>query len=449
MEITSLPDTIMEVEQPAIKASEKVTVESITLSEILSRPLGIPEYQRPYVWEENDIEKLLKQIKKHKDSEVDDKPMFYLGSIVLHDNKGQLDIIDGQQRLTTLLIIQLINVSHDIGITYDNLISQHNINKNYAYLKKIDATLLKIDFKEINVTVITTTSQDDAYNFFETLNTGGKKLSGIDILKAHHLRDLPSSELNNYAIQWEKDQKYIEEVIKILLRARKWNVLNFEEGPSRRSSEQDWRKSLTEEFIVDNPMDMNDFAFGLWMQNGSDFKRYGNKYAIRQPISDGKNFIHYLFSFVPLYKALFVINSENCFYEKFHKDIISVVDGTIDLKSLYEIALLCYASRFGLNNITEAALLIFRNVYSLRLTDKTAVQERTVINYSKEKMIIDLILSLVTEEQVLKRLRSKKITIAKQEGSTGVKNRFKDRILRLDDNGLNIWSSILKEFVIV
>lgn len=56
MEIASLANTCMEVEQPinseltTAEAIEDVTVESIILSELLSRPLAIPEYKRPYVW---------------------------------------------------------------------------------------------------------------------------------------------------------------------------------------------------------------------------------------------------------------------------------------------------------------------------------------------------------------------------------------------------------------
>ena len=87
-----------------------IKVESISLSELLNRNLIIPEYQRLYVWTKKEIEKLLFQFSEHNNRKVEygEKPYFYLGSIVLHNNGIGFNIIDGQQRLTTLSILDLI-----------------------------------------------------------------------------------------------------------------------------------------------------------------------------------------------------------------------------------------------------------------------------------------------------------------------------------------------------
>ena len=54
--------------------------------------------------------------------------------------------------------------------------------------------------RQIEFTLVITQSEDDAYQFFETQNTGGVRLSGPDIIKAHHLRaiDKPLQSIGVY-----------------------------------------------------------------------------------------------------------------------------------------------------------------------------------------------------------------------------------------------------------
>ena len=64
----------------------------------------IPEYQRGYKWETKDIYCLLKDINNF--SKNDDFDLFYcLQNITLVENKDSFNVVDGQQRLTTLAII--------------------------------------------------------------------------------------------------------------------------------------------------------------------------------------------------------------------------------------------------------------------------------------------------------------------------------------------------------
>ena len=70
----------------------------------------VPDYQREFVWEEEDVRQLLEDIDRER-TESETPQEYFIGSIVVcsdsedvaDDNRFQL--IDGQQRMTTLFLI--------------------------------------------------------------------------------------------------------------------------------------------------------------------------------------------------------------------------------------------------------------------------------------------------------------------------------------------------------
>ncbi len=72
-----------------------------------SQPLVIPEYQRPYSWTEDQVDTLIDDIWEFSVLNGNETNQFYfLGSIVSFINEsGENEIIDGQQRLTTLFLL--------------------------------------------------------------------------------------------------------------------------------------------------------------------------------------------------------------------------------------------------------------------------------------------------------------------------------------------------------
>lgn len=70
----------------------------------------IPDYQRPYAWEEDECRTLWNDLFAfafpNDDLEkFDDTEEYYLGPIVTFKNNDKIEVIDGQQRLTTLMIL--------------------------------------------------------------------------------------------------------------------------------------------------------------------------------------------------------------------------------------------------------------------------------------------------------------------------------------------------------
>src|SRR5947209_15348704 len=69
----------------------------------------IPLFQRAYAWTTEESEELFQDLLRAMDGgeeSIDDLPPYFLGSIVLiKGDEPQADIVDGQQRLTTLTML--------------------------------------------------------------------------------------------------------------------------------------------------------------------------------------------------------------------------------------------------------------------------------------------------------------------------------------------------------
>jgi uncharacterized protein with ParB-like and HNH nuclease domain len=68
---------------------------------------NIPDYQRGYKWNASDATKLLDDLKKFEESNPKDGDFYCLQNITLVPNGEDLNVVDGQQRLTTLYILLL------------------------------------------------------------------------------------------------------------------------------------------------------------------------------------------------------------------------------------------------------------------------------------------------------------------------------------------------------
>ena len=85
----------------------------------------IPSYQRPYSWTEDECGQLWEDIVNFYEqtkNEENERP-YFLGNIVCYraENKRDLEVIDGQQRLTTIFL--LLRALHDRAVNYVNLYS--------------------------------------------------------------------------------------------------------------------------------------------------------------------------------------------------------------------------------------------------------------------------------------------------------------------------------------
>lgn len=88
-------------------AIQKIQSEDCSVTSLFQSFYAVPDYQREYVWDTDQVEQLLKDIREEMgDGPTQESPEYFIGSIVVCPGReAVLDLIDGQQRMTTLYII--------------------------------------------------------------------------------------------------------------------------------------------------------------------------------------------------------------------------------------------------------------------------------------------------------------------------------------------------------
>ncbi len=86
--------------------SQSIQSQDIKISEVFQGFYVVPDYQREYVWNSEQVEQLLTDIQSELNGmDPAQAPEYFIGSIVVCPGKdGVFDLIDGQQRMTTLFI---------------------------------------------------------------------------------------------------------------------------------------------------------------------------------------------------------------------------------------------------------------------------------------------------------------------------------------------------------
>lgn len=187
----------------------------------------IPRYQRAYAWEDKEIVQLIDDI-----NDIDSSENYYIGSLVVSRIQGKAEtyeVVDGQQRLTTLFLLLQYLVSEgalegEVGqtLTFDcrskskytlsniqqiltnkklttdqeESIDQSILNGIKAIRQKFtsDKGLNKDEFvsrlQHVILYRIEVPDHTDLNRYFEIMNTRGEQLEQHDILKARLMRFL-------------------------------------------------------------------------------------------------------------------------------------------------------------------------------------------------------------------------------------------------------------------
>lgn len=87
--------------------TQRIQSEDISVTGLFQGFYSVPDYQREYVWGTEQVEQLLNDVLgEMSDSAPEQAPEYFIGSIVVCPGAdGLLDLIDGQQRMTTLYVV--------------------------------------------------------------------------------------------------------------------------------------------------------------------------------------------------------------------------------------------------------------------------------------------------------------------------------------------------------
>lgn len=88
-------------------SEQTIQSQDIKVAEVFQAFYVVPDYQREYVWETDQVEQLLTDIYgEMAGNQAEAAPEYFIGSIVVcPGTDGVLDLIDGQQRMTTLFLM--------------------------------------------------------------------------------------------------------------------------------------------------------------------------------------------------------------------------------------------------------------------------------------------------------------------------------------------------------
>ena len=432
------------------KAIEHAVEPSIyAVNEILQQNLSIPPYQRPYKWEKNQVEQLLNDIYNHKNSN-NNKNRYRIGSLILCIDRTikkdsnfkdfSIDIVDGQQRITTLLLILSIlnpTLSNDLfnNLEYNHSSSYENIQKNKIVIDEWikDKVLSKKDCIELfnyitnkcELVQVVVYNISEAFQMFDSQNGTGKELEPYNLLKAYHLRAIKDPSLQKeFDIRWEDSVKYYydKEVKNIdilkqlfseqLYRTRIWSKNEYAYTFSKQKIDEFKGLSINESTIAEYPyftpilLKYSISNFLKQKNHNTDsaiFNNYLNELntkdllSLNQIIINGEIFFEYINKYTELYKNLFMsdldTNGFQTFYQKYCLYDKKDRNGDRYLRELYKSLIISVYDRFGNKGLTPAIYqMLYAFVFKNRI-EMRSVFYRSVVNIpiDSEKNPFDII----------------------------------------------------------
>ena len=429
-DIKSMRDLLKDIEPRAAGStpsnegdgSTDVGLETLTIADALKLNFRIPEYQRGYCWEEKNIICLLEDVKTWMATHKNDM-QYRIGTVVLKRTKDDVyEIIDGQQRLTTLFLYDAVREAgqENGGETADRgcfELGQNNTKQSAVKRLKSAAEGIRkwrsgnlvegtendpIDFKRMSIAaVIIPDGKDDlAFEFFNHLNSSGKPLSDYDLLKSHHLRYIDGDALSKkMADLWNgidhSVTRYVDggqgETVEELVTMTKGNLLHESLYRIRM-----WLRGQDFKYYADEMP-----SHELFGEFTMDYEPLSGLFTARKELDvdslvpDGFEFFEYVEKYKKLYD-LFVVQKSVVALEKrlaWHSH------GTL-FKAIHALAFF-YFCRFGDVYLNEAICAIAYRVSELR--NETQIRRQRISDQTFGK-IANLIRMATHEGELLGKL---------------------------------------------
>ena len=401
----------------------ELKTEVISVSKLLQyKELYIPIYQRPYKWTVKNVNQLINDIFLHKK-----KTAYRLGTLVIHTNNETLNIVDGQQRTLTLVLIakaifnnkeitiknpelkkQLLQIERNLfSPQFSNDISISNIQINYNEISRqvasFDEETINFFFNKCEFIQFILKDISEAFQFFDSQNARGKDLEPHDLLKAFHLREFSKTDegVKTQVVEtWESmETNDLANLFgEYMFRIKEW---------SKGNSARYFTKEHTDMFKGINIEKAENYPYtkiiriahyyidryNASYERNIDFNQSDFPFQLDQIIINGRRF----FEMVTYYKNIFdsslpSIQSETPL-NKIAIDILETINtyegnhraGDGYVRTMFDCALIYYIDKFGYKDLSKAIEKIFIWAYSVRMNYQT-VQLASVDNYVISEM---------------------------------------------------------------
>lgn len=396
-----------------------VSNQAQTISELLSKALTIPKYQRPYKWQPKHVNQLIDDIFNHRS-----KPCYRLGTVVLHQDKDsksgqektELNIVDGQQRLLTLTLLCTILDEKEKKISssllkhkFESSVSIENLKNNAQIISERVASLSATEKEELldfvlnkcELIQVTLDDLSEAFQFFDSQNARGKALAPHDLLKAYHLREMMDSteqtERLYHVSLWEQGVNPDDESANLhtimggfLFRMRRWIDGDYGIQFSRHNIDVFKGINLdTTQYAYVDAMLALDYAIETFNADPTrkwDKQTKGYPFQVDQVMINGKRFFEYIQHYMRIHSTLFVGKEAklSAFVDKHTQYTGSYRKGDSYVRNLFLCAVMYYYDKFGDVELNKAAQVCYRWAYFLRL-DLQRIGMESVDNHAKAR----------------------------------------------------------------
>lgn len=201
----------------------------------------IPSYQRGYRWNQTQVINLLEDIQEFIETKNHDSFYCLQPVVVRKDDQQHFEVIDGQQRLTTIAILLHYLGQRSYTLQYETrpesqkLLQQLNqdtsapTNVDHHYFKQAYDTIkawfepqlnteptLALEFyitlgKQVKVIWYEVDASVEAYDLFMRLNIGKIELTNAELIKAALLHKRDSHERLELALEWEQMEQALQD----------------------------------------------------------------------------------------------------------------------------------------------------------------------------------------------------------------------------------------------
>ncbi|MDR2972023.1 MAG: DUF262 domain-containing protein [Bacteroidales bacterium] len=420
-----------------MEINSKIEASIKKIKDVLSQNLEIPNFQRPYRWDDRNVRQLLQDV---YDSWKSGKQTYRIGSTILYDPQKQdnsLQIVDGQQRITTvLLVLRQLGEKDFAGkilcskLKYEHADSQQHILDNDEHITKWikeNISNAKQEFYKYLVDYcefveIKVTDLSEAFQMFDSQNGRGRELEAYNLLKAYHIRAM-EVELQDTKIEcdkrWESSTRYkknpndekerVDDILKQVIneqlyRTRKWSrksdAYDFNNSHISEFKGVTMSKQNTVNFVYQNTDLLNYIATKYFESIGLNVKGIKSRFnpsdpenmnpfmLINQNVINGKHFFDYIETYIEMYKRLFLVRKNNSlkefqdFFDEYCKYKGSNRLGDTYLREAYKSLIFVLFDKFGEEGLLKYYKILYVLIYRLRL-EKMQVKYDAVAQFPK------------------------------------------------------------------